>query len=79
MNQAIRKTFNQQGARWLPKRPLGEENGNSKLIYALFILMIPQKDPRRTHTFLKELSLYIVVTMTRSCTRGGGAPIIILR
>ena len=75
MNLAIRKTFKQQGAWWLPKRPPGEENDNSKLIYALLsILMIPCEDPGRTHTILKELSLYIVVTMTRNCTREGGGP-----
>ena len=75
MNQTIRKTFDQQGAWWSPKRLLDKEDGNSKLIYALLsILTIPCEDPGRTHTSLKELSLYIVVTTTRSCTRGGGGP-----
>ena len=54
MNQAIRKTYDQQGAWWSPKRPLGKQNGDSKLVYALLsILTISHKDPGRSHTSLK--------------------------
>ena len=45
MTQATKRTFILPGAWWSPKRPLDEENSDSKLIYALlYILMIPHED-----------------------------------
>ena len=60
---------------WSPRRPLGKENGDSKLIHAFVIyLLIPCKHLGRmkTYTFLKIILLYIVATMTNDTIRGGG-------
>ena len=73
MTQA-RRAFVLLGTQWLPKRPLGRANGNSKLINALiFILLIPDKDLGRikTYTYLKIILLYILATMT-SHSKGNG-------
>ena len=52
MNQI--RTFVQQGTWWSPKRPPGEESGDSKLIYALLFEPFPHKDcGRKKHTFSK--------------------------
>ena len=60
---------------------MSEENGDSKLIYALlFILLIPCKDLGRmkTYTFLKIILLYIVTTMTEDTMNIGGGLLIVL-